>query len=261
MNARVVAPGRGVRWIVEGARLFASAPLGWMLLAFNYLMLTLILTRIPVIGSPISLLLYPCFTVGFMVAGRASALKQRVEVQMLIAGFQERFRSQLALGGLYLAGVALAVLGSSLVDGGALLGVFAGDSPAGGAAAPEVSPRAGVLTALVLMLPTAMLMFFAPLLVAWHGMPPMKAAFFSFFACALNWRAFALYLAFGIVLMILGANLAFALALALAGPQGRADPGSLLSVVFLTLMLVTLPVMMASFYASYRDLFGTAGNA
>jgi len=261
VNARVVAPGRGVRWIVEGARLFASAPLGWMLLAFNYLVLTLILTRIPLIGSPLSLLLYPSFTVGFMVAGRASALKQRVEVQMLLAGFQERARSQLALGGLYLAGVALAILGASLVDGGALLGVFAGDSPAGEAEAPADSSRAGALVALALMLPTAMLVFFAPLLVAWHAMPPMKAAFFSFFACLLNWRAFAMYLAFGVVLMILGSNLAFALALTLAGPEGRASPGSLLSVVFLTMMLVALPVMMASFYASYRDLFGTAENA
>lgn len=258
MNAHVVPPGRGVRWIVEGARLFASAPLGWMLLAFNYLLLTLILTRIPLVGSPLSLLLYPCFTVGFMVAGRATALKQRVEVQMLVAGFQERVRSQLALGGLYLAGVALAILGSSLFDGGALLGVFIGEPPAGEATA---SPRAGVLASLVLMLPTAMLVFFAPLLVAWHAMSPMKAAFFSFFACLLNWRAFAMYLVFGIVLMILASNLAFALALALAGPQGRADPGSLLSVVFLTMMLVVLPVMMASFYASYRDLFGTSGSA
>jgi len=259
VNARVVAPGRGVRWIIEGARLFASAPLGWMLLAFNYLVLTLILTRIPLIGSPLSLLLYPSFTVGFMVAGRASALKQPVEMQMLVAGFQERVRSQLALGGLYLAGVALAILGASLVDGGALLEVFVGEPSASEAAPPSVSPRAGMLAALLLMLPTAMLVFFAPLLVAWHAMPPLKAAFFSFFACLLNWRAFAMYLAFGVVLMILASNLAFALALALAGPEGRANPGSLLSVVFLTMMLVALPVMMASFYASYRDLFGTPG--
>lgn len=257
VNARVVAASRGLRWILEGARMFAGAPLGWMMLAFGYLVLTLILTRVPLVGTPLSLILYPGFTVGFMIAGRASAMRQPVEMQMLVAGFQERAREQLVLGAVYLAGVTLAILGSSLVDDGALLGVFLGNAPEG--QTPAAS-RVGVLAALVLMLPTAMAVFFAPLLVAWHAMAPLKAVFFSFFACLLNWRAFALYLASGLVLMVVGSNLVLGLALALAGPAGRADPASLLSVLFMTMMLIALPVMMSSFYASYRDLFGASGN-
>ncbi|HEX5092032.1 MAG TPA: BPSS1780 family membrane protein [Burkholderiales bacterium] len=258
MNARIVAPARGVRWVLEGARMFAGAPLGWMLLAFGYLILTLLMTRVPLIGTALGLLLYPGFTVGFMIAGRASALHQRLEMQMLFAGFQERAQGQLVLGAVYLAGVSLAILGSSLVDDGVLLRAFLGQAPSAEDGA-EAS-RAGVLAALVLTLPTAMAVFFAPLLVAWHGMAPVKAAFFSFFACLLNWRAFALYLAFGVVLMILISNLVLGLALALAGPQGS-DPAALLSVLFMTMMLVALPVMMSSFYACYRDLFGTPGSA
>jgi hypothetical protein len=258
MNARIVAPARGVRWVLEGARMFAGAPLGWMLLAFGYLILTLLLTRVPLIGTTLGLLLYPGFTVGFMIASRASALHQRLEMQMLFAGFQERARGQLALGAIYLAGVTLAILGSSLVDDGVLLRAFLGQAPV--AEEGTEDSRAGVLAALVLTLPTAMAVFFAPLLVAWHGMTPVKAAFFSFFACLLNWRAFALYLAFGVVLMILISNLVLGLALALAGPRG-ADPAALLSVLFMTMMLIALPVMMSSFYASYRDLFGPPGSA
>jgi hypothetical protein len=260
MNARIVPAARGAQWILEGARMFAAAPLGWMVLAFIFLGLLIVLLQVPVLGPPLFLILYPGLTVGFMVASRASALRQPVQMQMLMAGFKERAPAQLALGGLYLAGSVLALVGASLVDGSGPFGALFGQA-ANEAGRPPLASGAGMAAVLVLMLPTAMAVFFAPMLVAWHALPSPKAAFFSFISCLLNWRAFSVYLALGLVLLVLLSNVALALVMVLAGPQARANPASLNSVVFLTMMPVALPVMMSSFYASYRDLFGASGSS
>jgi hypothetical protein len=96
--------------------------------------------------------------------------------------------------------------------------------------------------------PVLMMFWFAPPLAAWHGTAPAKALFFSFFACLMNWRAF---LAYGAVTLMIALVLPFAVlsVVALASLQVAA-----LSLVF-PLLLVLLPTLFASFYASYRDVF------
>jgi len=59
VNARVVRAARGLRWILEGFRLFLAAPVGWLVLAFAYLAGSMLLSALPVIGFPLYLLLYP----------------------------------------------------------------------------------------------------------------------------------------------------------------------------------------------------------
>jgi hypothetical protein len=97
-------------------------------------------------------------------------------------------------------------------------------------------------------MPVLMMFWFAPPLAAWHATAPAKALFFSFFACLMNWRAF---LAYGAVTLAVALLLPFAVlsVVALASLQVAA-----LSLVF-PLLLVLLPTLFASFYASYRDVF------
>jgi hypothetical protein len=97
--------------------------------------------------------------------------------------------------------------------------------------------------------PVLMMFWFAPPLAAWHGIAPIKALFFSFFACLLNWRPF---LAYGAVsaLFALALPLLLLFVLMLASFKIAA-----MSLVF-PLLLVLLPTLFASFYASYRDIFG-----
>jgi hypothetical protein len=261
VNARVVSPVQGLRWIFEGFRTFAAAPIGWFALAFGYLIITVILSVVPVVGALCGLILYPAFTVGFMVASRAGALRQPVELPMLFAGFRERVRQQVVLGAVYAAGIALAILGSSLADDGILLGMFTGPPAAGKPESIPAAVRGGVLLALALYVPTFMMIFFSPLLVAWHAMAPLKALFYSFFACLLNWRAFAIYLVLGILLMMVAANLVLTIAFAMVGAEARTNPGMLLAVMAPLMFVMVWPVMMASVYASYRDLFGATGDA
>jgi hypothetical protein len=94
-----------------------------------------------------------------------------------------------------------------------------------------------------------MMFWFAPPLAAWHATAPVKALFFSFFACLMNWRAFLAYgavtLAVALLLPLALLSLLLLLSLKVAA----------MSLVF-PLLLVLLPTLFASFYASYRDIFG-----
>ena len=109
---------------------------------------------------------------------------------------------------------------------------------------------AGLQTALLGVL------WYAPLLVAWDGLPASKAVFFSAAAVLINWRAF---IAYGAAVMLL---FAFVLMLALGGAMlfGGSGAGHANSALF-AVVWTLLPVWFASSYLSYRDVFGTGEAA
>jgi hypothetical protein len=250
VNSRVVPPARGVRWLAEGWRMFRAAPLGWLALVFGYWLAMTVLSLVPVLGLVAASLLVPAFSVGFMAAARAAALGQAIELPMLFAGFRERLPGQLVLGAAYFVGLVLAIGGSALSDGGTLARwMMTGQAPG---EAPDAAPLYLAMgTAALLYAPVMMLLWFSPLLVAWHAMAPAKALFYSFFACWLNWRAFLAYgLAVGFIAFLLPAGVLLLLALASGGAL-QVSPVALM----LPMLLLLLPTLLASFYASYRDVF------
>ena len=95
------------------------------------------------------------------------------------------------LGALYIVAMGAIFALSALVDGGILLSMMLGSGPTGDpeTVAASFSPLA-VLVAMAGYLPVAMLFWFAPILVAWHDVPPAKALFFSFVSCWRNRGAF-----------------------------------------------------------------------
>jgi hypothetical protein len=94
--------------------------------------------------------------------------------------------------------------------------------------------------------------WFAPPLAAWHSTGALKALFFSLAASLMNWRAF---LAYGAATAIVTVVIPFAalMILTLASAGSLRFPAA--SLVF-PLLLILLPTLFASFYASYRDVFG-----
>jgi len=103
-----------------------------------------------------------------------------------------------------------------------------------------------------MLTPVLMAWWFAPVLAAWHRQPLAKALFFSFVACWINWRAF---LAYGAAVLLFG-GIAPALLLGLLAAL-LPGLGALISSLLIVFMaLVMAPVIFASFYASYRDIFG-----
>src|SRR5258708_26920815 len=101
-------------------------------------------------------------------------------------------------------------------------------------------------------MPVMLAFWFAPPLAAWHSTGPAKALFFSFAAAMMNWRAFLAYGAVtAVVPLVIPFVLLSALALASAG-----DPRFPAAPLVFPLLLLLLPTLFASFYASYRDVFG-----
>jgi hypothetical protein len=257
VNARVVTPLQGARWLAAGWRMFRAAPLGWLVLVFAYLMATMLLSAFPLVGQVAVPLLAPAISVGFMAASRAAAHRQAVELPMLFAGFRERLPQQLVLGVVYMLGFFGAIVGSSLLDDGALLKVLFSPARVQAEGGPGEDLYLGVLASALLYLPTLMVLWFAPVLVAWHAVHPAKALFYSLVAFWLNRMAFIAYaLALALVLLLAMGSMLLLVSL-MPGEAPALNPRSLV----LPMALIILPTLFASYYASYQDVFGATGEA
>lgn len=257
MRARIVSWSSGARWLPEGWRIFRVSPLSWLVLVFAYWLLMTFISLVPVLGVVAAIVLVPPFAVGFMHASRSAAGGTPVEVRDLFAGFRERLRGQLVLGAAYFAALALVFAGAALVDGGMLARVMLGAEALDPKAAREGAFAQAALAAAVLYMPVLMAFWFAPVLVAWQAMPPMKALFYSFFACVMNWRGF---LAYGAVTALVTVVVPFVV---LTGFSMLSQGSAPVPVgrMLLPIMILLLPVLYASFYAGYRDIFSTDERA
>ncbi len=254
MRARLVSFARGARWLAEGWRLFRVAPLAWLAIVFTYWLAMTLLSLVPLVGVVAAMALVPGFSVGFMSASRRCEQGEAPQISQLFDGFRERPRTQVALGLVYVVSVALVLAATVIADGGALAGwMVYGRAPDAGTLDAQAFLLAFAVATL-LYLPVMMAFWFAPLLVAWHTLGAAQALFYSFFACLVNWRAFLGYgIATGAVTLAVPVLVLSALML-LTG--GEVHPGGM-TLAFPLLMLL-LPVLFASFYASYRDVFGAA---
>jgi hypothetical protein len=252
MQARIVGAVGGARWLADGWRLFRAAPLGWLAAVFGYWLLMTVVSILPVVGVVAAAILVPAFSVGFMALARAAGRGGSLELTLLFDGFRNEPRTQILLGVVYLACLALVLSATTLVDDGALARwLVTGRRPAEDVLQSEAFLGA-LLTAAALYLPVMMAFWFAPPLAAWHGTGAAKALFFSFAASIMNWRAF---LAYGVATAIATLLVPFLALTLLTLASSGALRAPVATLVF-PLLLVMLPTLFASFYASYRDVFG-----
>jgi hypothetical protein len=249
-----VSAGSGLKWVLTGFALFRKNPAMWAFMVFSYVMLMQLLGMIPVLGWFAATVLIPVFAASFMIVSRELDLGKGLAFGLLLSGFRSNLPALLRQGGIYLAS-ALAILGlSAMIDGGALLRLMVlGERPPA-AAYEEGSLAAAAALAGTLYLPLLAAFWFAPALSAWQKLPAFQALFYSFFAVLRNWRAF---FAYGLALVLLGLVCSltlFVLALLLRGMLGDKSQDAFLLVV-LPVMLSYIPILFASFYASYRDIF------
>jgi hypothetical protein len=255
MRARVVAAGRGARWLAEGWAMFRAAPLGWLGLSFAYVFITQLLALVPLAGPAAAAVLVPVFTVGLMGAARAASRGASVSLPMLFDAFRHGLRPQLLLGAVYAACLLAVLAGAALAVGEGAFGATIAGEAEGEVDRWQLASLIAVL--LALYAPVMMLFWFAPPLVAWHSTPVAKALFFSFFAFLINWRAFLVYGAVTAAVVVLLPLVALNAMGAVAGPPTRAAANG----TVLSLILLLMPTLFASFYASYRDVFGTPEEA
>jgi uncharacterized membrane protein len=234
MRVRTVTAGSGWRWILEGVALFRRAPLMWVALTLVLALIWMLMLLVRIIGPLLFNLVSPIFFAGFMVACRDLEEGREVELGHLFSAFRSEVAAPLVtVGGVYLVGL-IAIIGLIVVMAG-------GSMPAGLLAGKGADPAAlagaarglalAVMVGFAIYIPLIMAVWFAPLLVAFHGMSALAAMKLSFTACSRNFPAFAVY---GVVVMGLWA---------------------LASIPLLLGLLVVLPVVLCSMYASYRDVF------
>lgn len=252
MQARIVAAARGARWLGEGWRLFRAAPLGWLALVFGYWVIMTVISIVPYAGTAVAAVLVPAFSMGFMAAGRAAEQGVRLELGLLFHGLRHDARRQLVLGVAYLACLFAVLGGTALADGGALARWMLGGRRPEDETLQSADFVSAMLTGALLYAPVMAMFWFAPPLCAWHATAPAKALFFSIAACVMNWRAF---LAYGAVAAGVTVALPFVVLTVLLLASGGALRASAMSLVF-PLLLLLLPTLFASFYVSYRDVFG-----
>lgn len=251
MQALHLPAAQGWRWLTEGFRIYRKNHLMLTFLVVSYWLLMALVNVIPYLGTIATTLCIPAFSVSLMNACRSIDRGSPLAPQLLFSGFARNLRSLLTLGAIYLVACVLILGASSLLDQGALMQLMLG-----GRKPDEDALHGGELVsaaqlALVLLCPVVMAYWYAPVLAGWHGFSPGKALFFSFVACARNWRAFLVYsLALAIVATVLPGLLLGVLGVLL--PAGS-NMLAVLAIVFLVLVLA--PTIFASFYISYRDVF------
>jgi len=252
MQLNEVNAKAGYLWFRQGIWLFRRNPLALLMLFFTYFFLMMVLSYVPVAGILLRVVLLPTVSVGFMLACRDTIVGKPVLPTTLVAGLHAYgpgvARQLLTLGLVCIVAVALLLGLSALCDGGLLFNlVFDGSVSE---TALENSDESLTLTLLAAAsIPVLMLFWFAPILTAWHEIPPQKALFFSFIACWRNRAAFALYfLIWGVV--IIGASMILVTVLMALGLSLSA-----MTTVIVPFSLVMTTALYCSFYATYRGCF------
>lgn len=254
MQARTLPAARGWSWIVEGFRLFRKSPALVTFLVFAYCLMLMSIQIVPFIGFIAAPLCVPALSVGVMNGCRAVERGEPAHFGLLFSGFQMHLRSLLILGAAYAAASIVVLTVTYWLDGGLLVQSMVSGPQTEQDALRDAKLLASLQVALLLTVPLLMAFWFSPLLAAWHGLPPGKALFFSFVASWRNWRPFFVYSVGVALLSAVLPGIALALAETLSAGLSRA----LAVAVTLPLVFVFLPTLFASFYVSYRDVFGDA---
>jgi uncharacterized membrane protein len=230
-----VAAGNGWQWIADAWGYFMRQPGMWIAVVVIFLVLFLVMGVIPIVGSLAAALLAPVFAGGIAIGCRAQREGGELEIGHLFAGFKHN-AGKLALIGVFNL-VAFLIIGViiALIAGASVAAMMMGG---GDASAARIAGSAGgiILAALVglaLAVPVYMAIWFAPSLVALNDLDTLPAIKTSFSACLRNIVPFLLY---GVIM--------FALAIVASIPIFRG-------------WLVLGPVLAASVYTAYRDIFYT----
>jgi hypothetical protein len=244
---------QGYVWFRQGIWLFRRNPLAFLTLFFAYLLAMTLISAVPLIGGVLPLIFVPGVAVGFMAACRDTIAGKPVFPTILVDGFRSYgptvTKHLFALGGIYVVAMTLVLAASALVDGGELLRLMTLGGTLDTEAIENSNVPLAVLASLAVYVPVSMLFWFAPVLTAWHDVPPIKAMFFSIVSCWRNKGAFVVY---GALWFVLSMGVAIGLSNLLRA-LGAGEYA--LAIVMPALILVTTMIY-CSFYATYRGCYG-----
>lgn len=221
-----VPAGNGWSWLTAGFNHFRQNPIAWIVAIVIWVVLSTVLSLIPFVGSLAITLLSPVVTAGFMLGCQAQEEGGDFRIGHLFSGFSNNVGQLILVGLLYLVSMIVVVVAIMLFVGGSvfMMGGVNPDIMGPGLLLP-------ILISLLFVVPIIMAYWFAPALVALNGIPAVTAMKMSFSACLKNMLPGLVYSLIATVLLIVGAI-----------PLGLG-------------LLVVIPMISASMYTSYRDIF------
>ncbi|PIP78522.1 MAG: hypothetical protein COW84_11645 [Gammaproteobacteria bacterium CG22_combo_CG10-13_8_21_14_all_40_8] len=240
---RIRSFSAGSQWIIDGAKLMNGQFVRWLTLMLVFVMIVLLANIIPGAIFVYSLLV-PVFWAGIFLAGSASVNHLEWTPGILVEPLKLRRTNLLILGGILMIlnlMISLWLLSSlkEIIDFDAfnqavkelaetenrqpLMDMFAD---------PIVIEKIllQMLSASLFFIPIAMAGWFSPALVFEYNLKPLQALKLSFRACLANFLPFFSYSLVALVLLIL-------------------------SMAFLPLAFFILPLLLATYYSSYRDIW------
>ncbi len=238
--AKLVMPGRtlsasdGVEWVASGWRLFRKAILMWIVFLVLFVLIHLALGMVPWIGGLLGSLLSPILLGGIALGCRSLENGGELELEHFLAGFRRNTGMLLAIGVVYVLGeILLLCVFAMFVGWSVIVAMLTGGGSAAVSAVTGslVGVALGGLVVAALAIPLMAAYWFAPALAMLHDVPALPAMKESLFASLRNWVPFLVY---GLLMMVL--------AIAAAIPLGLG-------------LLVWLPLLITSSYASYRAVF------
>jgi len=291
MQARRLPAERGTYWLLEGFRLFRrNSPFITALTLLYLLLVQGVAVLLPGIGPILLPLLLPALTLIVANGCRLVDEGKKPGKEALLrglAGKDGNAPAMLQLGGLQLAGAVLLVVISTALGDGSDPFANSADSakpPAIGMTSPtpsntdveipaaensaaavpkpnqmEMPVQAGdevavlneLLRLMLMAAPLVIAFWFAPFLVGWDHVSPLKSLFFSMVASWRNWRALGM---FTLGALLVAGVLPGLILVTISQIAGLAVSVAMVAMRMVLIFLVA-PVLTASIYVSYRDIF------
>ena len=228
-----VPVGSATAWLGRSYWHFKQNPFAWIGAIVIFIIISMGLSLVPFIGGLALNLLSPVIMAGIFIGAQEQDNGGDFRVGHLFAGFSQNFGTLVMVGVFYLLFIILI---------GAVFGGIIGLTTAGSAMDPNAGPQAIlnsmgplgiilVLLALMLIVFVAMAYYYAPILVALDNMSALAAMKMSLNGCLKNWLALLLFGILSFLLLVVG------MIPAMLG------------------LLVVIPMLQASIYVSYRDIF------
>jgi len=231
----------GFKWLGQSFNLFSKNPSIWVVMLIIYLAISLILTRVPLLAL-LPALLAPLFNAGFVKGAQSVDNGMSLEIDHLFSGFKLQFKGLFRLGMIYfLFNMLIIIIASVALESFADETVLMAMNQATTTIELEqillqhpqllVALFKALMIGMILSIPLIMASWFAPILVMFHQMTPVKAMLLSIKACNRNMLPFLFFGLLTLPLMLL-ALVPFGLGL-----------------------LIMVPVIFISQYSSYKSVF------
>ena len=224
---RAVPAGNALQWFEAGWGYVMRAPGTWIAIFLLYLVAMMVLSCVPLATN----ILAPAFAAGVAIGADKLRRGETLAVDALFDGFRTPHTLQVILIGVFtvVASFAFVIVLMPLM---LLMPALMGGLEQGGRDAAGFAFLAlFVVVVVAIALPLAMATAFAPLLVAFHGIPAFDAMKLSLKGCWINLGGGVVWAVVALVVVVLAA------------------------LPLLLGLLVAVPLIMATNYAAYRDIW------